>query len=169
MKFWGELNLTINQRHVLFKQLTAQGMDNEEIFQAMSRYPQIFVLVADLQDFSNTVYGMPRPQNGGQTFADRVEPVIARGAMHQVFFFGVAQLQDQASLAGQKLYRSFIADKKGVHLGGELTSQKFLSMRNLPYAEQTRSLKPGTGYVNDSEDGTGVEKIVIPANRGARS
>ena len=169
MNFWGELNLTINQRHVLFKQLTAQGMDNEEIFQAMSRYPQIFVLVADLQDFSNTVYGMPRPQNGGQTFADRVEPVIARGAMHQVFFFGVAQLQDQASLAGQKLYRSFIADKKGVHLGGELTSQKFLSMRNLPYAEQTRSLKPGTGYVNDSEDGTGVEKIVIPANRGTRS
>ena len=169
MNFWGELNLTINQRHVLFKQLTAQGMDNEEIFQAMSRYPQIFVLVADLQDFSNTVYGMPRPQNGGQTFADRVEPVIARGAMHQVFFFGVAQLQDQASLAGQKLYRSFIADKKGVHLGGELTSQKFLSMRNLPYAEQTRSMKPGTGYVNDSEDGTGVEKIVIPANRGARS
>ncbi len=166
MKFWGELNLTINQRHTLFKVLTAKGAEREEIFQAMCRYPQIFVLIADLQDFVNTVYGMPKPHNGGQTFAERVEPVIARGALHHVFFFGVAQLQDQSALAGQKLYRSFIADKKGVHLGGELTAQKFLSVRNLTYAEQTRSLKPGIGYVNDRDDGTGVEKIVIPVNRG---
>lgn len=164
--FWGELNLTVNKRHVLHKQLVARGADNEEIFLAMRQYQQIFVLLADVQDFINSVNGMPKPAASPQTFAERVDPIIARGAQHQVFFFGAVQLQDQGALAGQKLYRSFISDKKGVHLGGELNNQKFLTARNLSYTEQTKTQKPGIGYVNDREEGSNVEKIVIPANRG---
>ena len=125
------------------------------------------MLLADVQDFINSVNGMPKPAASPQTFAERVDPIIARGAQHQVFFFGAVQLQDQGALAGQKLYRSFISDKKGVHLGGELNNQKFLTARNLSYTEQTKTQKPGIGYVNDREEGSNVEKIVIPANRGA--
>ena len=56
--------------------------------------------------------------------------------------------------------------KQGVHLGGELNSQKLLSYRNIPYAEQSRSLKPGVGFVPDEEDSMSVDTIVIPMNKG---
>ena len=41
-----------------------------------------------------------------------------------------------------------------------------LSYRNVSFSDQTRSLKPGVGYVPDAEDVMNVEQIVIPMNKG---
>ena len=43
-----------------------------------------------------------------------------------------------------------------------------LSYRNVPFAEQTRSMKPGVGYVPGAEDPMNVDQIVIPMNKGLR-
>ena len=86
--------------------------------------------------------------------------------MHQIYFFGVLGTQDLAAVSLQQIYTSFTKGKQGVHLGGELNAQKMLSYRNVSFADQTRSLKPGVGYVPDEEDAMNAEQIVIPMNKG---
>ena len=162
---WKDIILTINERHALQKSLVDQGLEDNEIFEGMSKYQQIFVLIADLQDFINAC---ANPGAGKTSMTAQVDNIIAKGAMHQVFFFGAVGTQDMASVSLQQIYRSFIKSKQGVHLGGELNSQKMLSYRNIPFAEQTRSLKPGLGYVPDAEDAMNVDPIVIPMNKGIR-
>ncbi|MBQ6839671.1 MAG: type VII secretion protein EssC [Oscillospiraceae bacterium] len=162
---WKDIILTINERHVLHKQLVDQGLEDSEIFEGMSKYQQIFVLLADMQDFINVC---ANPGAGKTAMTVQVDNIIAKGAMHQVFFFGAVGTQDLAAVSLQQIYRSFVKGKQGVHLGGELNSQKMLSYRNIPFAEQTRSLKPGLGYVPDAEDTMNVDPVVIPMNKGIR-
>ena len=174
LPFVNEINNTINLRHKLHKSLTAQEAEPEEIFEAMRPYQQIFVLIADLQDFIQFIASVEKqgkPGEGAQRgtpIADRLCNIIAKGALHQVYFFGVSQLQDQPLLAMQKLYQSFIQDKNGIHLGGEMNKQKLLPVGNLSYAEQTKALNAGIGYVNDLHDSARVQQVVIPANKGRK-
>ena len=162
---WKEVILTINSRHVLQKKLVDQGLEDNEVFEGMREYQQIFVLIADMQDFINAC---ANPGAGKTSMTAQVDTIISKGAMHQVYFFGVVGTQDLAAVSLQQIYRSFTKSKQGVHLGGELNSQKMLSYRNVPFAEQTRSLKPGVGYVPDAEDAMNVSQIVIPMNKGLR-
>ena len=155
--------LTVAERHVLKKKLADQGLEDVEIFERMTDYQQIFVLIADLADFVTTC---ANPGSGLPVITDNVDDIIAKGAMHQIYFFGVTDTQNLAAVSLQKIYRSFTKSKQGVHLGGELNSQKLLSYRNVPFAEQTRSLKPGIGYVPDAEEASNVDQIVIPMNKG---
>lgn len=162
---WKTIILTINERHVLHKKMVDRGCEDEEVFEAMTGYQQIFVLIADMQDFINTC---ANPGSGKAPMTPQVENIIAKGSLHQVYFFGVTGTQDLAGVSLQQVYRSFVKQKQGVHLGGELNSQKMLSYRNVPFAEQTRSLKPGVGYVPNSEDNMNVDQIVIPMNKGIK-
>ncbi len=162
---WKKIILTINERHVLQKKLVDQGLEDEEVFAGMKQYKQIFVLIADMQDFINVC---ANPGTGKTSMTAQVDNIISKGAMHQVYFFGVTGSQDLAAVSLQNIHKSFTKGKQGVHLGGELNTQKMLSYRNIPFAEQTRSLKPGTGYVPNQEDSMNVDKIVIPMNKGIR-
>ena len=162
---WKKLILTFNERHLLQKKLVDQGLEDEEVYEGMKQYRQIFVLIADLQDFIATC---ANPGNGLPVITAQVDNNIAKGAMHQIYFFGIVGNQDMAAVSLQQIYRSFVKSKQGVHLGGELNAQKMLSYRNVPFAEQTRSMKPGVGYVPGAEDPMNVDQIVIPMNRGLR-
>ena len=163
---WKSIILTINERHVRHQELAQQGLEDVEVFEGMSEYQQIFVLIADLPDFINHCVN---PGSGKASMAAQADNIIQRGALHQVYFFGVVGTQDLAGVSLQNIYRSFIRGKQGVHLGGELNSQKLLSYRNIPFAEQTRSMKPGAGYVPNAEDSMIVDEIVIPMNKGIPS
>ena len=162
---WKKLILTFNERHLLQKKLVDQGLEDEEVYEGMKQYRQIFVLIADLQDFIATC---ANPGNGLPVITAQVDNNIAKGAMHQIYFFGIVGNQDMAAVSLQQIYRSFVKSKQGVHLGGELNAQKMLSYRNVPFAEQTRSMKPGVGYVPGAEDPMNVDQIVIPMNKGLR-
>ena len=163
---WKKIILTINERHVMHKKLVDQGLEDEEVFEGMCQYRQMFVLIADMQDFINVC---ANPGAGKTSIVPQVDNIIAKGAQHQVYFFGVTGTQDLAAVSLHQIYRSFVKGKQGVHLGGELNSQKMLSFRNIPFAEQARSLKPGIGYVPDNEDVMNVDQIIIPANKGIRT
>lgn len=162
-ELWKNLILQINDRHIMQKELSQQGLEDNEIFEKMAEYPHIYVLIADLPDFINACVN---PGSGRASMGPQADNIIQRGALHNVFFFGAVDSQDLASVSLQSIYRSFVRGKQGVHLGGELNSQKLLSYRNIPYAEQSRSLKPGVGFVPDEEDSMNVDTIVIPMNKG---
>ena len=58
-------------------------------------------------------------------------------------------------------YTAFVADKSGVHLGGNLSSQKIFGFQNIPFSEANKSLKKGFGHISTEEDEG--EAIVIPS------
>ena len=162
-ELWRKIILTVNERHGRNAELVSQGCEDTEVFEGMKDYQQIFVLIADMQNFIQTC---ANPGSGIPTFTAQVDNIIAKGAMHQIYFFGVLGTQDLAAVSLQQIYTSFTKGKQGVHLGGELNAQKMLSYRNVSFADQTRSLKPGVGYVPDEEDVMNAEQIVIPMNKG---
>lgn len=161
---WKQIILSINERHGLMKNLAEQGLDDEEIFTGMACYQQIFVLLADIYDF---IKACANPGGGKSPMTAHVDNIFAKGAGHQVYFAGAVDTQDLAEVSLLPVYRNFIKNKQGVHLGGELNNQRMLSYRNIPFAEQTRILKPGLGYASDSAESMNVDQIVIPMNRGA--
>lgn len=163
VELWRTIITATNERHVLQKQLTDKGLEEAEIFESMKKYEEIFVLIADIPDFINACVN---PGAGKAPMAAQAENIISKGALHQFWFFGVLDTQDLAAVSLQNIYRAFTKGKQGVHLGGELNTQKLLSYRNVSFAEQTRTLKPGVGYVPDSEDAMNAEQIVIPMNKG---
>lgn len=164
-ELWKTLILLINDRHVRKKALDEQGMEEEEIFAAMADYRQVFVLIADLPNF---IQACTNPGGGRASMGPQVENILQKGALHQVYFFGAITVSDIIAASASGIYRSFVRGKQGVHLGGELNTQKLLSYRNIPFAEQGKVQKPGLGYVPDAEDSLNVEEIVIPLNKGLK-
>ncbi len=162
---WKQLILTINERHARVKSLIEQGAEDEEVFASMQRETPMMVLIADLQDF---MQACANPGGGKPSMTAQVDNIFAKGAMHGVYFFGAVDTQDLAAASLQQLYRNFTKSRRGVHLGGELNTQKLLSYRNVPFSEQTRVLKPGIGYVVSEEDSMNADQIVVPMNKGMR-
>ena len=162
-EMWKTVILTINERHTLYKQWMEQGLEPEELFVRMQQYKPMVILVADLLDFAQAC---ANPGNGKPSMTAQADNILTKGALHGVYFFGVSDTQDLAAASLQSLHRSFTKNRHGVHLGGELNTQKMLSYRNIPFAEQTRVLKPGIGYVPSEEDAMNVDQIIIPMNKG---
>ena len=162
-ELWKDIIITINQRHTKQQALLQQGLEDEEIYEQMLEYRQIFVLIADLNDF---IQHCNNPGGGRASMGAQADNIISKGAQHQVYFFGAINNQDIPVASVQNIYRSFTKGKQGVHLAGDLNAQKLLNYRNIPFAEQNRSSKPGVGHIPNEEDSMSVAEIVIPANKG---
>lgn len=164
-ELWKMLILLINERHLRQKNLTEQGLEDDEIFVGMANYQQVFVLIADIPDF---IQACINPGGGRASMGSQVENILKKGELHQVYFFGAIQSQEVTAASAQGIYRSFVRAKQGVHLGGELNTQKLLSYKNIPFVEQSKSKKPGLGYVPDPKDNMNVAEIVIPMNKAVK-
>lgn len=161
-----ELLIATNERAVYRKQLMLQGLEDEELYAEMSRkYSPIVVLFADLNDFMNRIY---TDLEGIGKLNQRMENIFAKGQRLNVFFFGVAGVDDLLMMSDKSAYHSFTHDHQGILLAGELSSQTVFSYQNVPYAEQTKRLKIGYGYATNQEDEQRVDLVVVPNNREVR-
>ena len=64
-----------------------------------------------------------------------------------------------------KAYKSYVSYRKGIHLGGNLNSQKVFSFQNDSYTELGKTMKKGRAYAADEEDETIGHQIVVPLAR----
>ena len=65
----------------------------------------------------------------------------------------------------RKIYDYFVRYKTGMHFGGNVAGQRIFSFDYVPYAEQTKSQKPGVGMLPENDDET-VRKVVVPLLKG---
>jgi len=158
-QYFSRLTPVFVERNKKKQQLIARGCTDEEIFQEMAKEQPIYIFLADVAEFMKTLYTKHENLGAMSGFA---ENILEKGSLHNIYFFGCLNTDDAISLAGYKAYSSFSGYKKGVHLGGNLASQRNFSFQNVPYAELGKSLKKGVGYVPDEEDSTLGRKIVIP-------
>ena len=61
-----------------------------------------------------------------------------------------------------KAYQLLVGYKKGIHLGGNLTMQKIFNFQNIAFAQQSKGMKKGLGYIPDDEEESNGVEVVIP-------
>lgn len=60
-----------------------------------------------------------------------------------------------------------ISARQGIHLGGNIASQRVFSYGNIPYSEQNKTTKPGLGIATASDGDSASCEVVIPYARPA--
>lgn len=147
------------RRNKMKREMIESGYDEYEIFNKMKEEEPIFTFLADMGDFLQMVY---KPDPGVGNMSGFVENIMEKGAIHNIYFFGCLKVEDQSILASYKAYGLYTSYKKGIHLGGNLTTQKLFNFQNINFAQQSKAAKKGQGYTPDyEEESIGIE-IIVP-------
>ena len=146
------------RRNVMKQQFLEEGLDEETIGSRMAQEQPIFIFIDNLSDLMTMVY---RPSPGIAPMSGFLEHIIEKGKLHNIYFIAGLKVEDEPLLMGYKAYTSFIADKNGIHLGGNLAGQKIFNFQNISFADSAKTLKKGFGHISTEEDEG--EPIVIPA------
>lgn len=145
------------------KALEEQGMADAAIFEGMRQFDPIFIFISDLTEFINSVY---HPEEGIGNLSGFFENIFEKGYLHNIYFFACFNQDDVSALTGQKAYHLFVSYKTGVHLGGNLSSQRLFNFQNIHYSQLSKASKKGEGLVPSAEDESVAEKIILPLYGG---
>ncbi len=127
------------RRNALKKELLARDLDENEIYVKMSEEYPIFIFIADMSWFIKQVY------TGEHKMSGFVENLMEKGRLHNIYFFGVAGLEQCGEIDYQKVFKLFTKEKNGIHFGGNVGSNRIFNYESIPYKEQSKVYKAGIG------------------------
>ena len=139
------------------KELKNSGIGEEEIFEAIQEFEPWFIIISNLADF---VEHVNRPKDTSESMKGFVDNLLDRGALHNVYWFAAHNYEEGNRVVGNSVYDFFVRSKKGMHLGGNVSSQRVFNFDYVPYMEQSKALKAGVGMPAGTEDE--VVKVVLP-------
>lgn len=161
-EYFKELTPTFVARNKKKRALIEAGADEERIYREMYSETPVYIFLSDLKEFFKLIYSADAEVGNMSGF---METIMAKGPLHRIYFFGCLKVEDAISLMSYKAYQSYISYKKGIHLGGNLSTQKIFNFQNIPYAELSKAMKKGFAYAADEEDETIGIQIVVPLAR----
>lgn len=161
--FFKEFTPEFIERNNQKKLLIEQGLSDRKIYEQMCSYEPVFVFIADMTEFIDSIYN---PEYGVGNMSDFFENIFEKGYLHNIYFFAAINTDDDPELNTYKAYNEFIEYKTGVHLGGNLASQRVFNFQNINYNDLSKAFKKGEGLVPSDEDDTIAERIIIPLVRG---
>lgn len=159
--FFSELMPQFRERNIYKRELCKNEVEDEVIFEEMQRYLPKVICIANLADF---VRHIEKPEEGVGDMRAFVENLLDKGANHNVYWFAILPTEDTIGLSGNKLFQLFTRSRKGIHFGGEVSTQRILNFDQIPFTEQGKILKPGIGMIPSNEDG--ICEVVIPQVKG---
>ncbi len=159
--YFTQLLPDFKERNQQKKEHIRSGMSDEEIYLNMQRFRAKFILIANLAEFITHV-NHPKDVQEMRPF---VENLLDKGSLHNVYWMACYNYEDVAKVAGIKIYEYFLRYKTGIHFGGNVAGQRIMNFDYVPYAEQTKSLKPGIGMLPASDEDD-VRKVVVPLVKG---
>lgn len=127
------------RRNELKRELMVQELEENEIYERMSDERPIFIFISDMSWFITQVYTGEHKMNGF------VENLIEKGRLHNIFFFGVAGLEQCSEIDYQKAFKMFIKEKTGIHFGGNVAGNRIFNYESISYKEQSKVYKAGIG------------------------
>lgn len=161
--FFRQMRPEFIRRNQNKRKLQAEGVEGEALYEGMQDSKPVFIFVADLAAFIADVY---KKLPDGATMDGFVENIAEKGSIHNIYFFGCVKSEEEAGLLQHKAFRLFAENASGIHLGGNLSAQRIFSFGNIPYAQQSRTAKPGNGVVPSAEDTAFAETVILPFTRG---
>lgn len=159
--FFKRITPTLAERNQRKREMMEEGASDARIYEAMQEYEPIFVFISDFISFVQNLNqkDSSNPQLNNKPF---FENIFEKGYLHNVFFFACINTDDAVNVAGDRVYNLFTSYKTGVHLGGNLSSQRIFSFQNVHYSLMSKTMKKGEGLVPDYEDESVSHKIIIP-------
>ena len=161
-EFFKELTPVFVKRNKKKRGLIDEGKDEQEIYSKMQEDYPIYIFLSDLNAFFKMIYNADSIVGNMSGF---METIMEKGRLHRIYFFGCLKVEDMISLMSYKAYKSYVSYRKGIHLGGNLNSQKVFSFQNVSYTELGKTMKKGRAYAADEEDETIGHQIVVPLAR----
>lgn len=163
-EFFKELLPIFKERNIRKLELQSMDSSEEEIYEQMQSEEKIYIFVADLTHFITQIYTVTE---GIPEYKGFVRNITEKGRLHNVFFFAGFNQDDYLKINGRDIYSNMIADRVGIHLGGNVSEQRIFNFDTLPFSEKSKKTKNGIGFlpVNGGDNET-VEKIVIPLYKG---
>jgi S-DNA-T family DNA segregation ATPase FtsK/SpoIIIE len=160
-EFFTNLLPDFKERNVHKRDDVKTGMSDEEIYVDMLSYKARFIFITNLADFISHV---THPIDAGD-MKSFVENILDKGSLHNIYWVACYNSEDSAKVLGTRLYELFIKYKTGIHFGGNVAGQRIMNFDYVPYAEQSKTQKPGVGMLpsNDDED---VRKVMVPLLKG---
>ncbi len=161
--FLSEFIPEIQKRNRFKHELMEKGYTEEEIYVEMNRFERIFFFVGDIVSFVNLVY---RPEKDVSEFAPTLDNIIEKGALHNVFWFACINQDKSGMVSGQPIFKHLTVQRKGLHLGGNISGQRILSFDYVPYMEQNKTMKPGIAMLSQENDERETRKVILPLVKG---
>lgn len=150
------------RRNQLKQSYLAQGLDEDTLFEKMQKERPIFICIADLASYLDDVYKTLPDGTGMQGF---VENISEKGRYHNIYFFACIRSEDESGQLGRKVMRCFSDNAAGIHLGGNLASQRIFNFTNLSFIQQSKAVKPGSGLSPSRDDSSIAETVILPLVR----
>lgn len=159
--FFASMVPIFKERSLKCKEYRNAGLSEKEIFFKMQEYQQYFIFIVDIADFIRRIY---EPSEGVGDMSAFMENIFDKGERLNIYFIGSIEPDRYSSLITKKAFASFVKDKWGIHLGGNLVSHKWFTFEEsgISFTEQTKAMKAGLGIVPDNYSFIDTKKVVIP-------
>ena len=151
------------ERNAKKQELLADGFDEADIYAKMQGFQPIFLFIDNLDDFMKTVY---MPPEGVGSMAGFIENIMEKGYLHNIYFVAGHDYSSAAHSTGRKAFNHFISYKTGIHLGGNVASQRIFDFSALPYSAQSKVTRPGSGLIPPNEYLPAPQRVIIPLLKG---
>lgn len=158
-QFFLELQPVFVQRNQKKRALLNKDCEEDEIFASMSREEPYYIFIADMKWFVQMVSQSQYDMKGF------LVNIISKGSLHHIYFFSAVSLKDHLDIFGDELYEAFIGYKTGVHFGGNTAENRVLNYDYIPFAEQSKAMAPGIGYLPEVQSEEDTAKIIVPLAR----
>jgi len=143
------------------KELLAQGLEDEALFEAMRAEPLWFIVIDDLAEFAEQIY---LPENAKDNVPGALNNLLQKGAESRIYFIAGMRPERRTDMYGKDVYDTFAGRKQGICLGGPASASRIFDFNDLPFAEQNARAPLGTGYIPTSERRR-WHKVIVPSDR----
>lgn len=158
-----ELVPVFKERNARKQELLSSGLDEAGIYRKQNQFPPIYLFIDDLDEFIKMVYA---PPEGVGAMSGFVENITEKGALHNIYLIACCDCSGPSQSAGRKAFANMASYHTGIHLGGNPAGQRVFDFSSLPYSEQSKTARPGTGLIPPDEYDSTIRKVVIPLIKG---
>lgn len=151
------------ERNLKKRGLVECGLEQIEIAEKMSVEKQIYVFVADLAAFVKSAYTATADIGDIHSY---LENITEKGSIHGFYFIAALNTEQVSGIAGYAIYQNMISYRAGIHLGGNIGTQRMFQFSNIPFQEQNKASKAGLGIVPSGEDYAIAQNVVLPLVKG---
>jgi len=150
-----ELAPAFTERNQLKHELQAKGYDEDEIYGKMSETEPILICIAGLEAFMDSI------RDSKDSMQMYFENIFAKGALHNIYFFGVMNIQNKSTLGINTAFKNFVSEQNGIHFGGNVAGG-VLNFDYVPYREQAKILGVGVGMLAEQNGRHDTDKVIVP-------
>lgn len=151
------------ERNQKKRELLQQGVEEDDIAEKMSTEVSIFIFISDMVSFVQTAYKQLDKIGSMNAY---LENITEKGRSHGIYFFGILNPESASAISGYRLYMNMISYKTGIHLGGNTSSQRLFQFNNISFQDQSKTMKPGTGFAPMYDEPGTAESVVLPLAKG---